>query len=82
MNEVTKEKEQNQKKLTLKGYYSQLPDASLPKTDFVNEIAIEAVVSVATVRNWVVYGMKPQNKKHIDILVRKTGIPAENLWED
>ena len=82
MNEVTKEKEQNQKKMTLKGYYSQIPDASHPKTDFVNEIAIEAGVSVATVRNWVVYGMKPQNKKHIDILVRKTGIPAENLWED
>lgn len=68
--------------MTLKGYYLQIPDASHPKTDFVNEIAIEAGVSVATVRNWVMYGMKPANKKHIDILVRKTGIPAECLWED
>ena len=82
MSEVTKEKEQNHQKMTLKGYYSQIPDASHPKTDFMNEIAIEAGVSVATVRNWVIYGMKPQNKKHVDILVRKTGIPAENLWED
>ncbi len=82
MSERTKENEEKLQKLTLKGYYLQIPDSSHPKTDFVNEIAIEAGVSVATVRNWIVYGMRPQNKKHIDILVRKTGIPAENLWED
>lgn len=69
-------------KLTLKGYYLQIPEASHPKTDFVNEIAMEAGVSVATVRNWVIYGMKPANKKHIEILSRKTGIPADELWED
>ena len=69
-------------KMTLKGYYQQLPDASHPKTDFVNEVAMEAGVAVATVRNWVIYGMKPQNKKHVDILARKTGIPVDELWED
>lgn len=79
---MTKEKEKNQKKMTLKGYYQQLPDANHPKTDFVNEIAIEAGVSVATVRNWVIYGMKPQNRSHIDILAAKTGIPASELWEE
>lgn len=79
---MTKVKEQKTKKMTLKGYYLQLPNANHPKTDFVNELAMEAGVSVATVRNWVIYGMKPQNKNHIEILVRKTGIPAENLWED
>ncbi len=79
---MTKEKKENQKKMTLKGYYQQLPDANHPKTDFVNEIAIEAGVSVATVRNWVIYGMKPQNRRHIDILVAKTGIPASELWEE
>lgn len=68
-------------KLTLKGYYLQIPDAVHPKTDFMNEIAIEAGVSVATVRNWVIYGMRPKNRNHVDILVRKTGIPAEELWE-
>lgn len=79
---MTKVKEQKTKKMTLKGYYLQLPNANHPKTDFVNELAMEAGVSVATVRNWVIYGMKPQNKNHIEILVRKTGISAENLWED
>lgn len=82
MFESNAEKSEKVRKMTLKGYYSQLPDASHPKTDFVNEVAIEAGVSAATVRNWVIYGMKPQNKSHIEILSRKTGIPVEDLWED
>ena len=82
MNEVTKEKNEKKQKLTLKGYYLQIPEASHPKTDFVNEIAMEAGVSSATVRNWVIYGMKPANKKHVEILSRKTGIPAEDLWDE
>lgn len=82
MNEVTKQNSEKKRKMTLKGYYLSIPDAVHPKTDFVNEIAMEAGVSVATVRNWVIYGMKPQNKSHVEILVRKTGIPAEELWED
>ena len=69
-------------KLTLKGYYLQLPESSHPKTDFVNEIAMEAGVSVSTVRNWVIYGMKPANKKHIEILSRKTGINEDELCVD
>lgn len=76
------EKTEKKQKMTLKGYYLQIPDSSHPKTEFVNEIAMEAGVSVATVRNWVIYGMKPQNKKHVEILTKKTGIPAEELWED
>jgi len=82
MFESKAENQEKVQKLTLKGYYLQIPDAVHPKTDFVNEIAMEAGVSVATVRNWVIYGMKPQNRKHVDILVRKTGIPADELWED
>lgn len=82
MNEVTKEMKEKKQKLTLKGYYLQIPEASHPKTDFVNEIAMEAGVSSATVRNWVIYGMKPANKKHVEILSRKTGIPAEDLWDE
>lgn len=73
---------ENGKKMTLKGYYMQLPDANHPKTDFVNEVAMEAGVSAATVRNWVIYGMRPQNKNHVEILSRKTGIPMEDLWEN
>lgn len=82
MDDRNAENQKNIRKITLKGYYSQLPGANHPKTDFVNEVAMEAGVSAATVRNWVKYGMRPQNREHIEILVRKTGIPAENLWED
>lgn len=76
------EKTKYGKKRTLREYYDTLPKASHPKTDFINEVAVEAGVSTATVRNWMVYGMRPQNKAHIDILVEKTGIPAEELWEE
>ena len=82
MSEINAENQEKVQKMTLKGYYQQLPDAVHPKTDFVNEIAIETGVSIATVRNWVIYGMRPQNRKHIDVLVRKTGIPADELWQD
>ena len=82
MNVRNEEKTRNVQKMTLKGYYLSLPNASHPKTDLINEMAIEAGVSAATVRNWVIYWMRPQNRDHINILVRKTGIPAENLWEE
>lgn len=80
MSEVTKENLQKERKMTLNGYYSQLPDANHPKTDFMNEIVVEAGVSVAT--DWVIYGMSPQRRIHAEILSRKTGIAVENLWEN
>lgn len=70
------------KKMTLKDYYTSLPNASHPKTDLINEVAMETGVSAVTVRNWFLYGMRPKNRKHIEVLVKKTGIPAEDLWED
>ncbi len=76
------EKSKKVRKMTLKGYYTSLPNATHPKTDLINEIAVETGVSAATVRNWVIYGMRPLNRKHIDVLVSKTGIPAADLWED
>ena len=82
MSERNEENSKNVPKMTLKGYYLSLPNASHPKTDLINEIAIEAGVSTTTVRNWVIYGMRPLNRSHIDIIAKKTGIPAENLWED
>ena len=60
-------------------YYRSLPDAVYPKTDFVNNVASRAHVSVATVRNWI-GGMKPRNEKHINILSEMTGIPADKLF--
>lgn len=82
MSKRNEEKAKNERKMTLKDYYLSLPNASHPKTDLINEVALETGVSAATVRNWFLYGMRPLNRKHIDVLVAKTGIPAEDLWED
>lgn len=82
MSERSEEKQAKLEKMTLKGYYLSLPNASHPKTDLINEIAVEAGVSATTVRNWVKYGMRPLDKRHINVLVRKTGIAAEDLWAD
>jgi len=68
--------------MTLRGYYDALPDACHPKTDFVNEVAIEAGVSVQTVRNWIRYGMRPSRYEHVELLSRKTGIAINDLWKD
>ena len=70
----------NKEKMTLRGYYEGLPDAECPKTNFVNSIVAKTGVSATTVRNWIFYGMKPANDKHISVLVELTGIPAEELW--
>ena len=69
-------------KMTLRGYYESLPDSRHPKTEFVNEIAARAGVSTATVRNWIAYGMRPNNPKHIEILSEVTGIPENELWNE
>lgn len=73
--------EKNSKKMTLQGYYDDLPDAEYPKTNFINSVVSKTGVSAATVRNWIFYGMKPANDKHVSVLVELTGIPAEELWE-
>lgn len=72
----------NKEKMTLRGYYESLPDASCPKTDFINGIASKTGVTSSTVRNWIFYGMKPANENHIKVLVEVTGIPANELWSD
>lgn len=69
-------------KMTLNDYYSALPYASCPKTEFMNEVAKECGVSLSTVRNWIRFGMRPNNPKHIEILSRLTGIDAEYLWKN
>lgn len=70
------------RKMTLRGYYESLPDATCPKTDFINEIASRTGVTSSTVRNWIFYGMKPANENHIGVLVEVTGIPADKLWAE
>ena len=60
-------------------YYQSLPDSVSPKTEFINKVALRCNVSAATVRNWV-GGMKPRNKRHLEILSEMTGISADKLF--
>lgn len=78
-NEIA-EKPYKGQKMTLKGYYKQLPDSVHPKTDFINRVVCRTGVSVQSVRNWVIYGMKPSNPEWVKVLSEETGIPVKNLW--
>lgn len=69
------------KKMTLQGYYLSLPEATCPKTEFLNKVADKCGVSLSTVRNWIRFGMKPSNPNHIVILSELTGIEASDLWD-
>lgn len=79
---VDEKNEHLDKKMTLRDYYESLPSSSHPKTEFVNDIAVRAGVSTTTVRNWIVYGMKPINPEHVEILSQATGIEKDCLWND
>lgn len=67
--------------MTLNGYYKTLPTHTAPKKSFIAEVAQRCGVSEQTVRNWCIYGMKPNNYKHIRILSEITGIKEEDLWQ-
>lgn len=81
-NESSNKMMEKKKKITLEGYYEQLPEATFPKTAFVNDVAQDCGVSVATVHNWVHGKTKPEKKEHREYLSKKTGIPEEELWKD
>lgn len=82
MSETNKKKSGKMKKITLKGYYKNLPEGTFPKRDFVNEAAVDCKVSTATVRNWIDGRTKPDNPEHVKYLSKKTGIPVEDLWKE
>lgn len=69
-------------KIPLEGYYEGLPEASFPKTSFVNETARDCNVSVATVHNWIHGKTKPERPEHRKYLSEKTGIPEDELWKE
>ena len=70
----------NSQKLTLKGYYQGLPLRMAPRHEFIAEVTKRCRVTEQTVRNWILYGMKPQQQIHRDILCKLTGIKEEDLW--
>lgn len=74
--------EEKSQKITLEGYYQGLPKRSAPRYDFITEVARLCKVTEQTVRNWVLYGVKPQQHIHIEILCKLTGISEEDLWKD
>lgn len=81
-NQTSKTLEGKTEKMTLKGYYQSLPLRDAPRYNFVVEIARRCKVTEQTVRNWILYGMKPQQHIHIEVLCELTGLKEENLWKD
>lgn len=74
---------QNSQKLSLKGYYEGLPKPFSPKQNFLEEVQRRCGnVTMTTVRNWVLYGRRPNNPVHKSILSELTGIKEEELWTD
>ncbi len=69
-------------KITLKGYYKNLPEPIHPKKEFIMEVAQRCNVTTATVRNWIMYGFRPENPEYVAVLSEMTGIPADSLWID
>lgn len=84
----SKKMDENSEKLSLKGYYQSLPERVAPKQQMVEEIQSECLrltgkrPTITSVRNWVLYGIKPQNAMYVQAIVNVTGIKEENLWLD
>lgn len=68
--------------MTLRSYYKNLPDARHPKSELINQIAVQCGVTLTTARNWILYGIRPGKPEHIQIISEITSIPADNLWND
>lgn len=76
----TKKFEEKSEKITLKGYYTKLPMRSAPRHNFIKEVVCRCHVTEQTARNWILYGMKPQQRIHIQILSELTGVKESDLW--
>ena len=78
---------ENIQKLSLKGYYMSLPERIAPKQQMLEEIQRKCeektgkMPTITSVRNWVLYDIKPQNPLYIEAIVEVTGIKEEDLWE-
>lgn len=69
--------------MNLRDYYHGLEVARpKPKKQFTQDVADACNVEPTTVRNWVLYGIKPSQQRYIDVLSEKSGIPADKLWDD
>lgn len=70
--------------MNLQDYYQSLDEQKQlpPKIAFLKEVSEQCKVEIATVRNWILYGKRPQNPEHTKYLEQRTGIPASELWSD
>ena len=68
------------KNMTLKGYYSALSRQKTPLQSFVEAVSERCEVSTQTVRNWCLYGIKPQSYAHVKVLEELTGLSEAQLW--
>lgn len=66
----------------LKTFYLKLPRVPQPKDEFLKTVSERTGVSITSVRNWVLYGVKPSNQEYIDVLVELTGLKEEELWKE
>lgn len=73
---------ENNKKITLADYYNSLPGCIAPKARFIEEVRSRCHVTEQTVRNWVLYGMRPNNDAHLRVLSELTGIKADELFPE
>lgn len=79
---------ENSKKLSLRGYYLSLPDRVAPKLKLLEDIQKRCeelggkAVTITSVRNWVLYGIKPKNESHVKAISEVTQIKEEDLWLD
>ena len=68
------------KKMTLKSYYSALAEQKTPLQTFIATVSERCGVSEQTVRNWCLYGIKPQSYEHVKVLMEMTGLKEKDLW--
>ena len=84
----SKKMAENLEKITLKGYYRSLPERIAPKQKLLEDIQDECGrltgvrPTITTVRNWILYGLKPKNVLHVQAIVNVTKIEEADLWQD
>ena len=87
-NQSSKDFMQKSQKLSLLGYYQGLPERVAPKQQFLEEIqrrceqATGKLVTMTTVRNWVLYGRRPNRHECVAVISELTGIKEVDLWQD
>ncbi len=75
------------RRMTLRDYYRQLPDANTvaPRKELVQRVARRCNVPTSTARAWLRYGNQPRREVRdlvVKVLQEETGIAPEDMWED